>query len=308
MIFGFIRIYRVLCDVRIKTSDIFTKNNTMKEFISIIQQNIQNNIIEIKPTEKDSLAKLKKNIAYLHESILRVKSFIINYEFRTDAEEINFFKEKKPQIYGQLLYQIRLYKIEENCPMASKVEREFYYAGELTKLNLITANSLDFYRYYRSGDSTFDRKYFLRNEYDLMLDKDPAFLEKDKKFSSSCDYEVANIIANDLLKTHITSQLESLKDKTCFDLITLISKNRMQWTASKVSLIELVYGIHSAKSINHGNVDLKDLITCFELIFNVNIGDFYRAFVEIRERKRSRTQYIDQMQKALTEKMNDLDK
>ncbi len=280
----------------------------MKEFVSTLRHEIEIKIHAIKSSENSLLPNIKEIISYLHESLTRLKFFIVNYEFESQEEEILFFKELKPQIYGQLLFYVRLYKIEEKRSGSNKISENIYITHELNRLNQTFTNSLDFYKYYRSGDTSSDYKYFLRKEYDWVLDKDPLSFEKDYNFSTSYDYEVANIIANDLLRVYLISQLKVLNDEACSDLISLISKKQMQWTDSKVSLIELVYSIHSCKSINHGTVDLKDLIMCFETIFNIQIGDFYHTFLEIRERKKNRTQYIDQMRKTLIERMDNFDK
>lgn len=280
----------------------------MKAYVTSLRHNIEINIQEIESSENNSLSRIKKIISCLHEKLTQLKSFIVSYEFKTKEEEIHFFKELKPQIYGRLLFYIRLFKIEKNRPGATIMADQIYLSKEMKKLEEAFTNCLDFYKYYRSGNIIYDDRYFLRKAYNPALDKDPSFLEKDLNFSTIYDYEVSNIIANDLLKAYLISQLEELNDSVCFDLLSIVSQKQMKWTNSKVSLVELVYSIHSSKSINHGNIDLKDLIKCFEIIFNVNIGDFYRAFLEIRGRKKSRTRYIDLMRESLIEKMDNLDK
>ncbi len=278
----------------------------MKEFVTNLRHEIEQKIGRTEPGDKYLLTKIKANINGLQESLSRLRVFILNYQFRDQAEEIIFFKELKPELYGQLLFYIRLYRIVEKCPQTDPVSERICLAHELKLLDQTFTNSLDFFRYYRSGDTSQDARFFLRSEYDWALDHDPLLFEKDRNYSTSYDYEVAHIIANDLLKAYLLSRLEQLNRESGADLITLVSKNQMQWTDSKVALIELAYSIHSSRSINHGTIDLKDLISGFEILFNVRIGDFYRAFLEIRERK-NRTQYLDQMRKALIERMDDFD-
>lgn len=280
----------------------------MKEFVTNLRYKIEIKINSLESTENDSLIRINQIINCLVDSLKQLKIFIVNYEFKNQEEEILFFKELKPQIYSLLLFYVRLYKIEEKRPASNKVSEDIYISHELKQLDKTFTNSLDFYNYYRTGDTSSDYKYFVRKNYDRSLDKDPLSFEKDYMFSTSYDYEVANIIANDLLKAYLISELNIVSNAACNNLISLIANKQMKWTDSKVSLVEFVYGLHSCGSINHGNVELKDLIMCFETLFNIELGDFYRAFLEIRERKKSRTQYIERMRDALITRMDDFDK
>jgi hypothetical protein len=279
----------------------------MKEFFTNLKHEIESKIHTIESTENTSLERIKLIITCLDGSLRRLKKFIIHYEFTSREEEVLFFKELKPQIYGKLLYYVRLFKMEEKRPSSNKVSENIFLSEQIKQLNLTFTNSLDFYKYYRSGDTSMDEKYFVREMYDWTLDIDPLSFDKDHEFSTSYDYEVANIIANDLLKAYLVSELKTVGDEVSNQMISLISEKQLQWTDSKVSLIELVYGIYSSGSINHGVVELKDLVMCFEALFNMKMGDFYRTFIEIRERKKSRTQYIDQMKNTLIRRMDMLD-
>ena len=42
-----------------------------------------------------------------------------------------------------------------------------------------------------------------------------------------------------------------------------------------------------------------------EDVFNVSIGDIYRIYLEIRERKGSRTQFLDRLKDNLIERMDE---
>ena len=61
------------------------------------------------------------------------------------------------------------------------------------------------------------------------------------------------------------------------------------------------------KMVN-GNTSLKDIAFCCETLFNIEIGDFYRIFLEIRNRKKSRTQFLDKLKDKIIKMMDELDK
>ena len=75
----------------------------------------------------------------------------------------------------------------------------------------------------------------------------------------------------------------------------------LQWTDKKVFLDELIYSIHSAKSVNHGKISLKKLANGFEKLFNISLGNFYDKFSDLSDRKANKTSYLD----ALTRTLND---
>lgn len=66
----------------------------------------------------------------------------------------------------------------------------------------------------------------------------------------------------------------------------------LKWTDQKNFLIELIYCIHAAKSVNEGKVTLKELVKQFESFFNVELHNFSDAFGGIVKRGENRCKYI----------------
>ncbi|MFT4018865.1 MAG: RteC domain-containing protein [Agriterribacter sp.] len=63
----------------------------------------------------------------------------------------------------------------------------------------------------------------------------------------------------------------------------------LNWTGSKVALIELIYALHSQSVFDNGKTDIKVIVQTFENILNINLGDFYHTYLELRSRKANRT-------------------
>jgi hypothetical protein len=74
---------------------------------------------------------------------------------------------------------------------------------------------------------------------------------------------------------------------------------KMTWTGSKVALIELMYALHTEGVFNNGAADLKDIAEYFEHIFEIDLGQYRRAFLEIRARKSDKTKFITALNDAL---------
>ena len=74
--------------------------------------------------------------------------------------------------------------------------------------------------------------------------------------------------------------------------------NKLQWTGSQIELVELLYSLHDAGSINNGKITIKELFSSFAEIFNFKITDYYRFFTDITHRIGDRTIYLNKLKKV----------
>ncbi|UPT69934.1 MAG: RteC domain-containing protein [Flavobacterium sp. JAD_PAG50586_2] len=245
---------------------------------------------------------IKASIAVLE----KLKTKCISYEFITKAEEINFFRNCKPQLASKLIYYNEIYTIISNKPIGSRKTIRNYYKTELDKLEIFFNENLEFYRYYRTGNQALDNKYFLRGKYDVRLTLDSFYFQADQRFSTSHDYKVAQILANDAIKVFLESETQNLECKTEAIQFSNGQPNQV-WTGSKVALIELIYALHAEGVFNNGHSELKEVVNSFEAAFGVDLGQFNRVFLEIRARKSERTKFLNIIKEKLILRMDDAD-
>jgi hypothetical protein len=84
-------------------------------------------------------------------------------------------------------------------------------------------------------------------------------------------------------------------------------KSDSKWTGNKIFLIELAYGIHHTEMVNSGNSEIKDIVQGFEQMFNIELKEYSRSFLEIKRRKIDRTKFLDLMKSKLENKMDESD-
>lgn len=237
----------------------------------------------------------------------KLKTFFIKYKRLNKKEEIEFFRDIKPKFTSKLIYYSEIYTIETNKPLGSQKTIGKYYKAELNKLKVFFEKNQEFYRYYRTGNNCLDNKYFIRAKYDLKLMVDSFYFQADHRFTTSRDYKVARILANDEIKVFLEEQMEKLGRKT----ITIQSPSPLskgpKWTGSKVELIELIYALHTEGVFNNGTSGLKEVTTFFETAFNIDLGQFNRVFLEIRNRKSERTKFLNTLKNKLIIRMDDAD-
>lgn len=279
----------------------------MKNFALKLNNNLNLQLQRIDLEENNIITKAQKSIVCIKCTLSKLKIFIMNYTFKNEEEEILFFKEIKPGILSQLIYYVKINNIESKRPMGSLDIQQNYLFRELEKLTLYFNSHLEFYRYYRMNSTFLDDKFFVRGKEDSHLHLDNLMIYIDPEFSTSQDYLVAKIIANDRLEVHLKTELEALSVKVsnpAWGQGSNLSNTMFQWTDTKTAMIELIYALCASGSINKGNCEIKELTAYFEQIFNVRLTDIYRTFLEIKGRT-AQTKYIDNLKTSLLRRMEE---
>lgn len=77
--------------------------------------------------------------------------------------------------------------------------------------------------------------------------------------------------------------------------MTISTSGKIQWTSTKVDLVELIYALHLNGSIGYGKSQLKELINAFESLFDIEIIEPYKVFSEVKNRQKSKTKFLDEL-------------
>lgn len=273
-----------------------------------ILKKLDHDLDHLELEEEDILVKAEKGIKFSKQTLKTVRNIIVDHEFESKLEEIHFFKCTKPKIYSKLIYYVKLFNIENKRPRGSNKSQVKYLNNNIEKLQTYFNDHLDFYHYYRREATVFDEQYFLRGKADIRLFPDTFHFFVDEQFATSHDSTVATILAYDLLIVHLKREIDKLENNSNYANLKLLQrKTKITWTAHKIYLIELIYALHSTDVINNGTVDIKDIAYFVEKTFKIDLGDYYRAFLEIRMRKNGRTKFLDILKQQLTKRMDDTD-
>ena len=281
----------------------------MKTFCTSLQLELDSQLQFIRLETEEPIKAAELSIKVLLSVINKLKKFTIKYKFRNDTEEILFFKTIKPTFISKLIYHNRILNIETKKPYGGEKVTRKYLNNELDKLKRFFDNNLEFYKYYRTNSTYLDHKYFIRGKHDIKLSLDTFYFEADHRFCTSHDYKVAKIIANDLVQVFLEDEISNLdrKELKTHSKAEALPKPTIFWTGSKVALIELMYALHAEGSLNNGKVELNAIADFLEKSFGIDLGQFNRSFLELRERKTGRTKYIDTLREKLIKRMDDAD-
>ncbi len=186
----------------------------MNDFITKLNKDLSSQLQDIDFEEPDLIRKAQKSIRCTKDALTPLRAFTIQHTFCNEAEEIHFFKEMKPELFSKLIYYVKIFNIESRRPTGSHEMQKDYLRNELDKLTFFFSNHLEFYQYYRMNSTYLDDKYFIRGKEDLNLYQDTLMIYVDPDFSTSHDYMVSKIIANDRLKVFLNTEIEALAIKT----------------------------------------------------------------------------------------------
>ena len=237
-----------------------------------------------------------------------LREFIHQYTFQDANEEISFFKNTKPFILSKLIYFNDIYLLELRKPNGSKEVLKEYYKKKQTAITEFCNANLDFYQYYRSKATHLDKYYFLRGHENYKLCHNCGMFDKDPLFSTCCDHRVAKMLAYDMLEIYLQQRLQNIEKQEVIEYSRAsLPDNPFRWTAPKVAAIELGYSIYAAGVLNNGNADIKEIMTYIEASFKIDLGDYYRTYLAMRERKRDRTPFLNSLIQKLLRKMNEDD-
>ena len=280
----------------------------MKEKICDILSEIDLEIDEIDLYGYDIIETSLSMVHRLQTVLSDLRTKIQTYVFPTKEDEILFFKVQKPEILGRLLFFYKIYRIETQCPNGSDEVIKGYISRELDNLTYFFNRNLDFYQYYRSHSTLYDEYYFVRGKSDLRLCTDSAQFDKDPNFSTGYDYKVAKIIANEMLRIYLNKRLVKLETNTQVEgNLQKCLKYPFRFTGKKVFLIELGYSLVSSGDINNGNVEIKEMMNFLGTVFQMELGDYYAAYIAMKERKKDRTAYLSRLQESLVKRMDEDD-
>lgn len=235
-----------------------------------------------------------------------LRQYLVEHPLRNEQEEIRFFKRIKPVFQQEYLYWMNVFEAWLHLPIGNEKSIKKYVHQQLEVLAHTQQLHTPFFQYLRLGQSDRDGIYFTRqskSEEELL---DPLVTERDRAWSTGYDLLVARFLATERLVVfwHHMEETAGFFPSNSHDEKVHYP---LRWTASKAALVELIYALQTSGVYNNGQVELKQLVALFSQYFQVDLGNFYHVFNEIRLRKKNRTQLLDLLKEKVVAKMDELD-
>lgn len=219
------------------------------------------------------------------------KDKIRNHHFEKCEDEINVFKNIKTELYAKLIYYQKLHSLESEKILGSSE----FSRSTIFEIKQFKEENKQLYLYYKSGATHLDKIYFMRFNPENIIQFDDQRIELDKRTDASHTLIFAKFKAFDLL----LEELQPIEDN-----VNEVKLPNLQWTHSKIALIELIYAIAASKTVNDGKASIKDLTLAFSTIFKFELKDVYRDFISLKNRTESDT-FLKQLKDALNTRIED---
>lgn len=243
---------------------------------------------------------------YLEELLRTKREYILKEGFKNETEEIEFFRDIKPQILGQLIYYNEVFRIETVCPVKDGEMYQKFFTNQFQQLKQEFKEYIcesHFYRYYRSGRSDRDKEYFVRGKINYRDGLNSYAFEIDHQFSTYYDSKVARIIANELIYSYLIAKINPEEPSGSL-LHNTESTKDIFWTDSKNALIELIYALYASGVISHGKIGIRKITLVFQILFRIPLGDIHHSFHRMKDRAGTRTSFLDHLKLSLEQYMD----
>ena len=273
-----------------------------KKHLSILADLLEQ-IEKLKATIKDP-SKLAAAAFYLiDEVIIKVNKLYCEHEFPSQEDEIHFFKIARPQFLALLFFYNCVYKFESYKPYNCKSDLKKYLIKHRVIIKCFSNENREFYKYHNSGNTCFDQIYFVRSKHDIKKCINSALFIADDRFCTNHCYLTGKLLANELFSAYIETRLQNLKNKPMVIEAPKYPNIKPKWTAHKVCLVELAYALYEDGAVNNGDFEVKEIIGLLETAFNISLEYYSTTFLELRQRKNGKTNYLDNLKEKLLSRM-----
>lgn len=248
----------------------------------------------------------KKAICMLTEFLNDLEKTLETHQFKSKKIEIEYYKHYLPKVYQKLYYHNIIKKIEGKLFMiffdsAKEIE---ILEKQRESLKGLTDNEKEIIAAYGLNSMQTDEQLFLREHYKWR--KENFILAVHDSYAINTVSEIIGKRAGiaDAIQ-YINQRICQLKNQNETNFLNQLNTVKVEWTESKTSLSELIYGLHLSKAINNGKMELNLLVNFFEQIFNIDLKNFNSTVQNIKGRKEGQTKFIDSMNQSLLKKLND---
>lgn len=278
-----------MCNFFVKKKIINAKNyfkKIVKKIYAKIIGDLEKDLKKIDLTNQDAIIKAEKSIAIIDASINELRKFVTANPFNSKQDEIDFFKKMKPEIVSKLIYFVSIFDIERKRPKGGAKEKIKYFDAKIKKFQDYYNDNHAFYQYFKGAETYSDKLYFLRKNKTIRIHIDCYGSYMGDDFSANLDTTYAKFMGYKLAIEYFENEIEKLAlIPNENQLQNNVYKPNLTWTGSKVGAVETLYLLYASEVFNNGKATIKDIADTFQFAFNIDLGDYYHSFSEIKKRK-----------------------
>lgn len=236
------------------------------------------------------LAKYKECVLLVLAAIKDLKARVVTKGFEDRAEEISFYKEQAPRVWGLYIYYTRLVEIEVWRKTRSAEKFREMLQAELKEAELFSEKH-SICEYYYQDRTDQDEQYFLRRR-DSTDGEMGVFLDIDFTIGA---YWLAQMRANEALRCWLKEQLDG--GPLASDDMRRVKK--IVCYAKPVEVVEVLKAFHLKNWF--GKASFKDVMSWAREALDVNTANYNIILQEIQRRKMGHTKCLDDAREKFKE-------
>ena len=260
---------------------------------------------EIKLKNNNILKRAFCSIEICRNLLSSFKKEIIENDFDSLEQEIDFFKNIKQVQLIQLIYFSEIHSLEIQFPKADKKAQLKFLKKKISKLNRFFLYNIDFGQYVNSKATHFDKEYYTRDylaSYHITTSK---FYFQDPEFCTPRDMLLGKFKAYNLLIFYLNERLYNLKNNCKGENVKTVSSKKIPWPFTNTDWVEFVYALSAAGITKQNDLSIIKLSNTLQNIFDIKLSEkIYKTYQDIKNRKNSRTLFLDLLSTSLISEMN----
>ncbi len=270
----------------------------------ILSKILLQDLDDIKNQYDNILERANRSIRACRNLLTTYKKEILDKEFQTIKEEIKFFKETKQIPQTNLIYYSEIHSFEVQFPKGNKDDQLKFIKKKINKINRFFLINIDFGRYINSGATHFDKEYYTRDYLDTFHIITSKFYFQDPEFCTPRDMLLGKYKAYDFLVSYLDEKKYKISNGLNGKLSTSKPIEKMDWPFSNTDYVELVYALCARGLGKQENQGIMQVSKKLQQLFNIEPKDIYKTYHDIKNRKYSRTLFLDELSTSLLIEMD----
>lgn len=250
---------------------------------------------------QDFLSSVNSEIFYekAFTTNINFRSEIISNGFRSEQEEINFFKFVKPKLLGLIKVMEKILSNEiKICNLNDSLMNQVLLE-EIKKTNTYFTKKLCVLNYL-SKDLAYDRYHFTRVKSKLSCSKKA----NEYGYYATHDDKLAKFWYKVYWVKYLSNRKEAL-NKDVSGINKISNGDKLKWTSSKSDFVELIYALVASGAINNGNVSFTKMYNHMLSFISVDSDiNIHQVINDVKKRKKDVTKFIDQLNVSLLNYIN----
>ncbi|MBL0682311.1 RteC domain-containing protein [Aquimarina mytili] len=270
----------------------------------LLSQKLLKDLDEIKIQNGNIIESTYLSIKACRKLLSAYKKEIIKTKFKTVQDEINFFKNTKQVPLIKLIYFSEIHSFEIQLPKGDTDAQLKSIKKKINKINRFFLYNIDFGRYVNSGATHFDKEYYTRDYLESFHITTSKFYFQDPEFCTPRDMLLGKYKAYDYLVTYLDEKKDRVRNGLNGKHKSIKPMEKIDWPFSNTDYVELLYALCSKGLGKQNNRGIMQVSKKLEQLFNIEPKDIYKTYQDIKNRKNSRTLFLDELSTSLLIEMD----